>query len=234
MIKSEKIIEIFGRTPNFFVIGPKITTSDRVAPIYPEVRRIYSSPENLKAICREIEKFLKFKKIKYDFIFGGATAGIQIATALALLVNKPCGYVRTRPKAGGMGLAVEGDWRPGMRVILLDDSMGHGAAKTKFIKNIRQAGLIIDWVIVPVSRTNTGRGGRECMKWIKPAKVNFQSFCDVYDILNYSLKHNIITESAAALLRWYADDAANWHKDKNKWQFFQNYLKQKHASKSGV
>lgn len=234
MVKSEKIIKTFSSTPNFYTIGPKVTTSDRVCPIYPDMRRTFSSPKSLKIICGEINDFLEAKKIKYDFIIGGVTAGVPLATAIALLVNRPFGYVRKEPKAGGMGLAVEGNYEKGMKTILLDDALGHGAAKIKFIENIRQAGLNIEWVIVPTSRTTKGKSGQECMEFVKQMKVKFQSFCDLYDIVEYSVKNNIITEAAGKLLSWYGDDAAHWHKDKEKWQFFQDYLEQKHQSKSGV
>ena len=235
METSQKIIKAFCETENVFTIGPKVTTSNRVTPVYPDIRRVFSDPRSLRVICQEMKKFIEKNKIKFDFILGGATAGTSVAAVLGQLMNKPSGYVRKEPKEGGMGLAVEGNWKKGMKVLLVDDCIGHGAAKTKFIENIRKAGLKIDWVIVPFSRTTTGKSGKECTAWVKPLKVKFQSFGDLYDMIEYSLKHKIITEEAYYLLKWYADDAMNWNKDKKKWQYFQNYLKKKkHNSKSGV
>lgn len=235
MFKSQKIIKIFCETPGFYTIGPKTTTSFCVCPIYPDMRRAFSSPKSLRIIADEIIKFIKKKKIKFDIVLGGVTAGIPLATAIGLLMNKPIGYVRKEPKAGGMGLAVEGNYKKGMKALLVDDALGYGAAKPKFIKNIRDAGLKIDWVVVAVSRTTTGKSGRECTAWVKKSKVKFQSFGDVYDMIKYSVTNRILTSGGGKLLKWYADDGKNWNKDPKKWAFFQNYLKmKKHPSKSGV
>lgn len=235
MLKSSEIIKIFCETPGFFTIGPKTTTSNRVTPIYPDMRRVFSDPKALRKIARVILKFMHDKKIKCDYIVGGATAGIGLAATMSLLSGIPWGYVRKEPKDGGMGLALEGNFRPGMRAVLVDDALGHGAAKTKFVANIRKAGLKIERVIVPVSRTTTGKSGRECMSWVKPARIKFQSFGDMFDMNAYSVKNNILTKEGAKLLEWYANDAEHWNLDKKKWAFFQNYLAQKkHLSKSGA
>lgn len=234
MIKSQEIIKIYCETPNFYTVGPKTTTSNRVTPIYPDMRRVMSYPKNLRATAKIIARFIKNRKIKYDFIVGGATAGIPLATALGLLLDKPFGYVRKEPKAGGMGLAVEGSYSPGMRAILVDDALAHGVAKRKFIRNIRTAGLKLEWVIVVISRTNRGRSGRETMSWSKKDRVKLQSFCDLYDLIDYSLKHKVITPEAWQLLKWYCDDAEGWNRDPKKWTYFKKYLRLPHPSKSGA
>ncbi len=235
MVKSANIIKIFAGTPGFYVIGPKVTTSGNYVPIYPDLRKTFSDPRRLKIICQEILKFIRDKKIKFDCIIGGVTAGIPIATALSLMSGKLHGYVRKEPKKGGTAQALEGNFKKGMTAILVDDATGHGASKVKFIKNIRQAGLKINWVIVPVSRSNRRQDAKKYRRWIKPSKVRLQSFCDLYDIINYSYRHKIISKDARTLLHWYVDDAFGWQKDKTKLAFFRNYLKTKtHKSKSGV
>lgn len=234
MLKSPKIIKIFCETPNFYTVGPKTTSSNRVTPIYPDMRRVFSYPKRLDAIAREIIKFIKTKNIKFDIVLGGVTAGIPLASAIGLIANKRLGYVRKEPKAGGMGLAVEGSFKKSETALLVDDCLGHGAAKPVFVKNIRKAGLKINWVIVPVSRTTTGKSGKECMAWIKPSRVKFQSFGDIFDMNKYSAQHHVLTKEGAQLLDWYAEDAEHWNLDPNKWAFFQKYLKTKHASKSGA
>ena len=234
MLKSAEIVKVFCDTPNFFAVGPKTTTSHRVAPIYPDMRRVFSDPKALRKIARIMLKFMRDKKIKCDYIVGGATAGIGLAATIGLESGIPWGYVRKEPKDGGMGLALEGNWQRGMRAVLVDDALGHGAAKTKFVKNIRKAGLKIDWVIVPAARTVTGKSGKACMAWVKPSRVKFQCFSDMFDWEPYCVKNNIVTADGMKLLRWYAEDAEHWNLDKNKWVFFKKYLKSKHDSKSGV
>jgi orotate phosphoribosyltransferase len=234
MNKSLAITKIFCNTPNFFTIGPKTTTSNRVCPIYPDMRRVFSDPKALKKIARVIIQFMRDKNIKCDYVVGGATAGIGLAAAISLESGIPWGYVRKEPKGGGMGLAVEGNYRRGMTAVLVDDALGHGASKPIFVKNIRKAGLKINWVIVPVARTVTGKSGRQCMAWVKRSRVRFQCFSDIFDWAPYCVKNNIVTPEGMQLLLWYAEDAEHWHTDKKKWAFFQHYLKSQHESASGV
>ena len=232
---SEKILKALCETPRLYTIGPKMTTSHCLSPIYADMRRCYSDPKSMRIICKEIIKFISAKKIKFDFVVGGATAGIPLGTALGLLMNKPFGYVRKQPKDGGMGLAVEGGWRPGMTALLIDDAAAHGASKIPFVHNIRAAGMKINWVIVPVARTLREPNATKDHGWIKQEKIQLQAFCDINDMGEYAYKHKIISHDAYLLYNWYASDPHHWQDDKKKWQFFQDYLKMpKHDSRSGV
>ncbi|MFZ2189616.1 MAG: hypothetical protein WA057_00305 [Candidatus Magasanikiibacteriota bacterium] len=231
-ITSNKIIKTFAETPNFFFVGPIVTTTGFKNPIYPDPRKTFSDPKRLQVILDEIEKFLKTKKIKYDLICGGATAGIQLSSPLSIQLGKPQIYVRSKPKDGGMKLAVEGAFKKGQRVILLDDATGAGMHKVDFVNNLRQVGLKIEWVIVPFSRNRYIESENE---WIKKAKVKSQSFCDLNDIRKYAEKNNIMTKEASTVIGRYADDSYHWHENNEYWEYFLKYKNmKKRKSKSGI
>lgn len=219
---SKKIIDLVSKTPNFYHMGPYTTTNGCVTAIYPDMRSVFSDPKRLKAIAQEMWKFIQKKKIPVDFFIGGATAGIQLSTALSMVSGIPNGYVRKEPKGGGLCRAVEGNWKPGMRCILIEDAHGHGAAKTIFTKNIRAAGMKIDWVMVMLSRSNRHA---HYFKWFPKAKVKFQSFGDIEDFLKYSKKHQLISPDAEKLMGWFHENAQSWNKDPKKWKFFLEYKK---------
>ncbi|MBU0598671.1 hypothetical protein KKF61_06840 [Patescibacteria group bacterium] len=232
MITSKKIIKVVSETPNFFIVGPVVTISGYKNPIYPESRRTFSYPDKLQDILDEIKKFIRQKKIKYDIICGGATCGIMFSSPLAMQLNKRQIYVRDKAKKGGMCFAVEGSYKKGERVILVDDATASGKHKIAFIKNLRQVGLIVDWVIVPFSRNNLLKAD---LAWVKKASVKYQSFCDLHDIRKYCLKHNIITEQAYNIIGWYTDDPNKWHHNNKQWSHFKKYLRMRsRLSKSGV
>lgn len=227
-----KIIKAFGKTEDFYTIGPFIATNGCVVPIYPDLRSVFSNPKNLKVIAGEIIKFIRKNKIKFDFIVGGATAGIPIATAVGLLMNKPVGYVRKKPKGGGTNKVVEGSFKKGQKAILIDDALGHGAGKNEFLENIRKSGFKVNWLIVVASR---GYKNSAYFKWFKQARVNFASFCDLDGITSWAAKNKIITPEAWQLLEWYSKNSFGWHKGRGKWQYFLKYKKEKkHQSISGV
>jgi len=229
---NKKVVKAICETPNFYTIGPFVTTSGRLIPIYPDCRKIFSSPRNLRIIAKETAKLVRRKKIKFDIILGGATAGIQIATATALEMGKPLGYVRGEAKKGGLSLAVEGNWKPGMRALIIDDASAHGQGKMKFIRNVRRAGMKVSAVIAIVSRSRTNKSDRA---WIKKAGVRFFDFCDLNDILSECRRRRIVSGEAKNIMTWFSKDSANWFRDKKKWKYFQDYKKmKKRNSKSGI
>lgn len=229
---NQKILKMIAETPHYCTIGPFMTTSHRLSPIYIDTRKISSNPKILTYIAKETIKLAKKLKIQYDIVIGGATAGISYATALSILSGKPMGYVRKEPKDGGLGLAVEGNWQPGMKVLLVDDAAAHGAGKSIFVKNIRDCGMTVENVIVISSRNVKSESDRA---WTKESKVNLYEMSDIEAIVDYALKHQIITKEAHTLLQWYKDDPANWNNDPQKWAFFEQYKKmEKHDSISGV
>lgn len=228
---QRRVTRLINDTPRFYTAGKFVTTSDRMVFVYPDSRRVFSDTKKLTTVAREIIRFIKSHRIKFDMILGGASAGISLATAVALLMRKPIGYVRTKPKAGGMGLAVEGNWQKGMTVLLIDDALGHAAGKRKFIHEIRKAGLKVNWVIAMMSRNHHSR---KYLGWTKQLKINFCSFTDITDMVKDALKRRILTPEAGQLLTWFTQDAENWHRDPVKLKYAYSYLKQRRLSRSGV
>jgi len=232
LLQNQKIINLFNSVENYYLPGPYTTTNNCVTPLYVDGRAVFSHPQNLKGVAREMIKFINQEKIKFDFILGGATAGIPIAVAVGLLMNKPVGYVRKQPKGGGTNRVVEGDFKPGSTALLIDDALGHGAGKTIFINHIRNSGFKVNWLLVAGSR---GYDNPNYFKWFKAAKVNFASLSDLSGVIKDARQKKLISPEAAQLLEWYFADASGWNKDKAKWQYFLAYKKiKKHHSKYGV
>jgi len=231
-MQNQKVINIFNSVKNYYLMGPYTTTNNCVMPLYVDGRAVFSHPQCLKGIAQEMIKFIQKEKLKFDFIVGGATAGIPLAVTIGLLMNKPVGYVRKQPKGGGTNRVVEGDFKQGSTALLIDDALGHGAGKTAFLNNIRKSGFKVSWLLVAGSR---GYKNQEYFKWFKTAKVNFASFADLSGIVNDAGNKKLISQQAAQLLTWYLNDASGWHKDKEKWQYFLAYKKTKqHQSKYGI
>jgi len=232
LMQNERVIKSFNRVKDFYLKGPYATTNNCVMPLYVDDRAVFSDPKALKTIAFEIAKFIKKEKISFDFIVGGATAGIPIATAVGLILNRPTGYVRKMSKGGGTNKVVEGSFKKGNKALLIDDALGHGAGKMVFLKNIRKSGFKVDTLLVVCSRGYNNPG---YFKWFKKAEVNFISFCDLRGIINNAKESKIISQEAWQLLNWYFMDAINWNKDEKKWQYFLEYKKKKSfSSKYGV
>jgi len=232
---SPKIIRAFSETPGFFIVGPILTTSGYLNPIYPDSRRTFSDPKLLQIIIDETKKFIKTKKIKFDVVCGGATAGIMLSSPLALQLGKPQIYVRQKPKAGGMKLAVEGAFKKGQRVLLIDDATAGGAHKLDFVRNLKQVGLRTVAIVVPFARNRFAPGDHDWLKDKLMHGITYQCFCDLNDIKNYSVKKHLMTPLASEIIDWYMNDPDHWHKNKTQLKIFNDYKNlKKRASKTNI
>jgi len=122
--------------------NPYIFTSGRASPVYIDCRKIISFPEARAKIMahahKMIEKTIGWNKI--DVVAGGETAGIPFAAFLAALSKKPMIYVRKQPKGFGRMAQIEGELKPGKRVLLVEDLTTDGGSKLSFVDAIRDTG----------------------------------------------------------------------------------------------
>lgn len=121
--------------------NPYIFTSGRASPVYIDCRKLISFPEARSKIMnyafRLIDKTIGWSKI--DAVAGGETAGIPFAAFLAAQARKPMVYVRKQPKGFGRMAQIEGDLKPGKRVLLVEDLATDGGSKLVFIEALKKA-----------------------------------------------------------------------------------------------
>ena len=121
--------------------NPYIFTSGRASPVYIDCRKLISFPEARARIMNHalklVEKQIGWSKI--DVVAGGETAGIPFAAFLAALAKKPMVYVRKQPKGFGRMAQIEGDLKPGKRVLLVEDLATDGGSKLVFIDALKTA-----------------------------------------------------------------------------------------------
>src|SRR5258707_9159213 len=121
--------------------NPYIFTSGRASPIYIDCRKIISYPEARAKIMqhalKSIERKIGWSKI--DVVAGGETAGIPFSAFIAQTAKKPMIYVRKQPKGFGRGAQIEGEFKPGQRVLLVEDLATDGGSKVNFIEALRKA-----------------------------------------------------------------------------------------------
>src|SRR5262245_48995643 len=121
--------------------NPYIFTSGRASPVYIDCRKLISFPEARARIMAHalklIDKEIGWNRI--DVVAGGETAGIPFAAFLAALAKKSMVYVRKQPKGFGRMAQIEGDLKPGKRVLLVEDLATDGGSKLVFIEALKRA-----------------------------------------------------------------------------------------------
>ena len=126
-----------------------------VSPIYIDLRIIISFPDLLKNIASILVE--STKELDYGIIAGVPYTGIPIATAVSLLTNMPMIYNRKEKKAYGTGKQIEGLWKPGDRILVIDDLVTNGESKLEVFDLFQQSGLIVHDAVVLIDREQGGR-----------------------------------------------------------------------------
>ncbi|MBU1117823.1 hypothetical protein KKD37_02560 [Patescibacteria group bacterium] len=229
MPTDKRVLDIYAKQKSFGKVGPMRASGGWLVPIYFDVRTALSQPKNLKAFANIFAECIKKNGIKFDAIVGGATAGMPIALALAMKLNKPFLWVRKIPKKGGMGKAVEGYFEKGWKVLLVDDVIVNGTSKAPFIKNIRKAGLIVDTIMVTLRRPKI-----KSFSKIKNLKVKVYDFGSLDVLMEYMAAKNYITQEALKIIKWYTEYPDTWHQDPKKMEFLNKYKKNKKNSISKI
>src|SRR5258706_6983131 len=120
---------------------PFTFTSGWASPVYVDCRKVISFPRARRAIIdmavAKIEREIGFESI--DAVAGGETAGIPYAAWIADRLGLPMLYVRKKPKGFARNAQIEGDFKKGARVLLVEDLASDGKSKLGFIDALRRA-----------------------------------------------------------------------------------------------
>ncbi len=175
-------------------------TSGLDSPYYIDLRRLYSYPKLAKRIALEIiERFSVVEEA--DAVVGVATAGIPLATYIAVLSEKPLAYIRSERKAHGMESLVEGDVA-GRKTVIVDDVATTGGSIERAWNALVSAGSKPVAAIVIVDRE---QGAREKLSGLG---LKFFSLVTAREIFHELRKAGIIDEFLLKELIEYVDKYA--------------------------
>lgn len=119
---------------------PYTWASGLKSPIYCDNRLTISHPAARTRIEQSLADLIieNFKDV--DVIAGTATAGIPHAAIIAHLLNKPMIYVRSSNKDHGKKNAIEGDLKPGQKVVMVEDLISTGKSVIHAANLVEQNG----------------------------------------------------------------------------------------------
>ncbi len=177
------------------------------SPIYCDNRKILSYPETRTFIRDKFVELIQEKYPEAEVIAGVATGAIAHGVLVAEKLGLPFIYVRSSPKGHGLENLIEGDLKPGQKVVIIEDLVSTGVSSLKTVEAVNNfGGDVIGMVAIftynfPLAKEN-----------FKKAKVELTTLSRYNILIELALQMGEISQEQVDSLMEWREDPANWGK----------------------
>lgn len=175
------------------------------SPIYTDLRMTLSYPEVRNLIKVEMARLIMENFGDAEVIAGIATGAIAHGALVADSLALPMVYVRSRPKDHGLENLIEGDIKPGQKVVLIEDQLSTGNNCMKCLGAVQEAGGIVLGAVV-IFDYRFSMASRQ----LKRAKLPIITLTDFETMLDVAIDSGRITPQDAENLQLWHSDPENW------------------------
>ena len=175
------------------------------SPIYNDNRKTLSYPEIRSFIKLELARTISEKYENADAIAGVATGAIAQGALVADLLGLPFVYIRSTPKDHGLENLIEGELRPGMKVVVVEDLISTGGSSLKAVEAIRRDGCEVIGMVAAYTY-----GFPVAEEAFKNAKVTLVTLTNYEAVLDVALRTGYIEEEDIQTLNEWRKDPAHW------------------------
>lgn len=175
------------------------------SPFYCDNRKTLSYPVLRNFVKIETARLVLEKFGEVDAIAGVATGAIPQGALVAEELNLPFVYVRSTPKDHGLENLIEGELRPGMKVVVIEDLISTGGSSLKAVEAIRRDGCEVIGMVASFTY-----GFDVAVKAFEKANVELVTLTNYEAVLGAALNTGYITEEDVEILKTWRKDPANW------------------------
>ena len=185
--------------------NPFIWASGWNSPIYTDNRKTLSYPDVRSFIKVELARVIVENFGNANAIAGVATGAIAQGALVADTLALPYVYVRSSPKDHGLENLIEGNLKPGQKVVVIDDLISTGGSSLKAVEAIRNAGCEVVGMVAIFSYDFPIAAER-----FKKAGVKVIALSNYNAMLEAALAIDYIKESDIETLKEWRKDPENW------------------------
>lgn len=178
------------------------------APLYTDMRRLLSYPALRTFVKVELARLILEHFPGVEAIAGVATGAIAVSALVADELGLPYAYVRTKPKDHGLENLIEGNLKPGLKVMIINDLLTNGSRTLRVAEALRQAGCdVVGMVSLLDFDFEAGENA------LADLDIPVKSLCHYGDLLDVALAQGVILPCDMAVFQAWHDDPEMWTPD---------------------
>lgn len=186
--------------------NPFTWASGWLSPFYCDNRKTLSYPElrnyvKLELVHKVLECFPEA-----EVVAGVATGAIAQGALVADELNLPFVYVRSKPKDHGLENLIEGDLKPGMKVVVIEDLISTGGSSLKAVEAIRSNACEVIGMVASYTY-----GFPVAENAFREANVRLETLTDYEHVVAVALATGYISEHDVEVLH-------DWRQAPDKWK----------------
>ncbi|WP_315366804.1 orotate phosphoribosyltransferase [Prevotella koreensis] len=177
------------------------------SPFYCDNRKTLSFPELRNYVKLELTHAVLEHFPEAEAIAGVATGAIAQGALVADALGLPFVYVRSKAKDHGMENLIEGELKPGTKVVVIEDLISTGGSSLKAVDAIRRAGSEVIGMVASYTY-----GFPIAKQAFDDAKVELITLTDYEHVVAEALETGYISDADVEVLNEWRKAPADWKK----------------------
>ena len=177
------------------------------SPFYCDNRKTLSYPDLRNYVKLELVHAVLENFPEAEAVAGVATGAIAQGALVADELNLPFVYVRSKPKDHGLENIIEGELKPGMKVVVVEDLISTGGSSLKAVEAIRKNCCEVVGMVASYTY-----GFDVAKKAFEEAGVKLITLTDYDHVVEQAKETGYIKPEHVEVLNEWRKDPANWMK----------------------
>ncbi len=175
------------------------------SPFYCDNRKTLSYPDLRSFVKTEFARLIMEQFPQTEAVAGVATGAIAQGALVADALHLPFVYVRSKPKDHGLENLIEGELKPGMKVVVVEDLVSTGGSSLKAVEAIRNNGCEVVGMVAAYTY-----GFKTATDAFKDAKVQLVTLTNYKAVVDEALRIGYIDQDDVELLDDWRQNPSEW------------------------